>query len=74
MPHGRVSGNVVLRASVGSTEASDGRLARVGLIDRRIREVTARLAALCTFVTTNRDQLPPTVYGRVLITRWAEIP
>jgi hypothetical protein len=38
MPHGRVSGNVVLRASVGSTEASDGRLARVGLIDRRIGE------------------------------------
>jgi hypothetical protein len=29
-----------LRASVGSTEASDGRLARVGRIDRRIREVT----------------------------------
>jgi hypothetical protein len=26
---------LALRASVGSTEASDGRLARVGLIDRR---------------------------------------
>jgi hypothetical protein len=38
-------------ASVGSTEASDGRLARVGVIDRSIREVTSRLDAICTPVT-----------------------
>jgi hypothetical protein len=36
---------VALRASVGSTEASNGRLARVGRIDRRIREVTSQLDA-----------------------------
>jgi hypothetical protein len=40
-----------MRASVGSTEASDGRLARVGRIGRRNREVTSRLDALCTRVT-----------------------
>ena len=40
-----------LRASVGSTEASDGRLARFGVIDRRIRVVTSRLDVSSTFVT-----------------------
>jgi hypothetical protein len=39
-----------LRASVGSTEASNGRLARFGRIDRRMRGVTSRLDALCTLV------------------------
>jgi hypothetical protein len=36
----------MLRASAGSTEASNGRLARVGRIDRRIQEVTSPLDAL----------------------------
>ena len=42
---------VALRALVGSTEASDGRLARVGRIDRRSREVTSRLDTICTLDT-----------------------
>jgi hypothetical protein len=33
----------LLRASVGSTEASNGRLARVGVIDRSTSEVFSRL-------------------------------
>jgi hypothetical protein len=40
-----------LRASVGSTEASNGALARFGVIDRRIQEVTSWLDSLCTLVT-----------------------
>jgi uncharacterized membrane protein len=35
----------LLRASVGSTEASNGRLARVGRIDRSIRQVTSQVHA-----------------------------
>ena len=35
-PHWGVSEDEELRASVGSTEASNGRLARVGRIDRRV--------------------------------------
>jgi hypothetical protein len=38
-------------ASVGSAEASNGRLARFSRIDRSIREVTSRLDAICTPVT-----------------------
>ena len=37
--------------SKGSTLVPSQRVARVGRIDRRIRGVTSRLDALCTFVT-----------------------
>jgi len=43
--------NGAMRASVGSIEASDGRLARVGRIDRSIQDVSSRPDMLCTFVT-----------------------
>jgi hypothetical protein len=41
---------VALRASVGSTQASNGRLARVGRIDPSSQEATSALGAFCTFV------------------------
>jgi hypothetical protein len=41
----------MLRASVGSTEASTSLAARVGRIDRGTREVSSRLDALGTLVT-----------------------
>jgi hypothetical protein len=37
-----------LRASVGSTEAAKDVVARVGRIDRRIREATSWLDMFCT--------------------------
>jgi hypothetical protein len=40
-----------MRAPVGSTEASNGALARVGRIDRSIQDVSSRPDMLCTFVT-----------------------
>jgi hypothetical protein len=40
-----------LRASVGSTEAAKEVVARFGVIDRRSREVTSQLDAICTAVT-----------------------
>ena len=56
------------------TRNSSRKVARFGLIDRRIRGVTSRLDVICTFVTI--DSRTVTSYGvcRVLITSWAEIP
>jgi hypothetical protein len=42
------------RASVGSTEAATDVVARVGRIDRSIREETSPFDDLCTFVTLDR--------------------
>ena len=40
-----------MRASVGSTEAAKDVVARFGVIDRSIQDVSSRLDMLCTFVT-----------------------
>jgi hypothetical protein len=50
------------------------KIARFGLIDRRIGGVTSRLDALCTFVTIDLQTV--TSYGvcHVVITSWAEKP
>src|SRR5262245_55401576 len=47
-----------LPGAIGSTEASDGLLARFGVIDRRIREVPSRLDASVRLSPSTRERLP----------------